>query len=106
MKVNYKNILLIILLLASFIGIFVIICLGLSEKKDVSFWLSCVSVFVAITNAILLFITLKSQVEGTNNQKQAFEQERFKTTFFNLLDNHRNLTEKLSVSVMVPCGVP
>ena len=100
MKVNYKNILLIILLLASFIGIFVIICLGLSEKKDVSFWLSCVSVFVAITNAILLFITLKSQVEGTNNQKQAFEQERFETTFFNLLDNHRNLTEKLSVSVM------
>ena len=101
MKVNYKNILLIILLLASFIGIFVIICLGLSEKKDVSFWLSCVSVFVAITNAILLFITLKSQVEGTNNQKQAFEQERFETTFFNLLDNHRNLTEKLSVSIMV-----
>ncbi len=101
MKVNYKNILLIILLLASFIGIFVIICLGLYEKKDVSFWLSCVSVFVAITNAILLFITLKSQVEGTNNQKQAFEQERFETTFFNLLENHRNLTEKLSSSVMV-----
>ena len=46
MKVNYKNILLIILLLASFIGIFCIICLGLSEKKDVSFWLSCVSVLL------------------------------------------------------------
>lgn len=98
---NYKNILSIILLTVSFIGLSLIVCLGMSEQKDASFWVSCVSVFVAITNAILLFITLKSQVEGTNNQKQAFEQERFETTFFNLIENQRNLTERLSVSVMI-----
>ncbi len=60
-----------------------------------------IGVWVSIANAIFLFATLCSQNRGINNQKESFAQERFETTFFNLLESHRKLTEELSVSAMV-----
>ena len=60
-----------------------------------------IGVWVSIANAIFLFATLSSQNRGINNQKESFAQERFETTFFNLLESHRKLTEELSVSAMV-----
>ena len=58
-------------------------------------------VWVSIANAIFLYATLSSQNRGINNQKESFAQERFETTFFNLLESHRKLTEELSVYAMV-----
>jgi len=49
----------------------------------------------AVISIILLFITL-------NHQDRSFKQERFETTFFNLLETHKKLTEELTVSQIVP----
>lgn len=49
----------------------------------------------AIVSITLLYITLK-------NQDRSFKQERFETTFFNLLETHKKLTEELTVSQIVP----
>ena len=51
--------------------------------------ISCTSCLMAIANAFLLYATLSSQREYN-------KQERFETTFFNLLDNHRRLFKILT----------
>ena len=41
---------------------------------------------VSAANTILLYLTLTSQHNGLENEKSARIQERFETTFFNLLE--------------------
>lgn len=53
---------------------------------------------IAIANAILLYQTLQTQREDIEKQHIHFKQERFETTFFNLLDYHRKLTDGLSAT--------
>ena len=52
---------------------------------------------ISMANAILLYLTLTSQNDGIANEKAARRQERFETTFFNLLEFHRKLVEEISI---------
>ncbi len=63
---------------------------------DSDFWPVYLGTCVAIANALLLYATLKSQNQGIKNEKEAHMQERFETTFFNLLESQRKLTENIS----------
>ena len=47
---------------------------------------SIVAAIASLLNAVLLFITL-------NHQDRSFEQERFETTFFNLLELRRKIVD-------------
>ena len=62
------------------------------------FWAILVGSCVAIANALLLYATLNSQNHGIKNEKEAHRQERFETTFFNLLESQRKLTEEISAN--------
>ena len=62
------------------------------------FWAILVGSCVAIANALLLYATLNSQNHGIENEKEAHRQERFETTFFNLLESQRKLTEEISAN--------
>lgn len=64
------------------------------------FWPVYIGTCVAIANALLLYATLNLQNQGIKNEKEAHRQERFETTFFNLLESQRKLTESISVD----CG--
>ena len=66
------------------------------------FWAILVGSCVAIANALLLYATLNSQNHGIENEKEAHRQERFETTFFNLLESQRKLTEEIG-SLAKPC---
>lgn len=66
-------------------------------QTDPEFWAIFIGSTVAIANAILLFVTLRAQNEGIANEKYAHRQERFETTFFNLLESQRRLTEEISI---------
>lgn len=63
-----------------------------------NFWAVYVSSGIAIANALLLYATLRSQNESIVNTKEAHRQERFETTFFNLLDYQRRLTEEIVIN--------
>ena len=54
--------------------------------------ISFVGLCIAIANALLLYATLMFQ-------GKSFRQERFETTLFNLLDNHRKLINEIRFSV-------
>lgn len=53
--------------------------------------------FVSAANTILLYLTLTSQHNGLENEKSARIQERFETTFFNLLESQRKLTNEIFI---------
>ena len=57
---------------------------------DGSCYGSFISGVAAIANAILLYLTLR-------RQGRSFKQERFETTFFNLLSNHEKVVERLFI---------
>lgn len=57
---------------------------------DGSCYGSFISGVAAIANAILLYLTLR-------RQGRSFKQERFETTFFNLLSNHEKVVERLLI---------
>lgn len=61
------------------------------------FWATFIGSIVAISNALLLYATLNSQKEGLENEKDANRRERFETTLFNMLENHRKLTDEISI---------
>lgn len=52
---------------------------------------------ISVANAILLYSTLKLQGKGITNEKDAHRQQQFETTFFNLLEFQRRLTEEIVV---------
>lgn len=98
-QANVSIIIPIVILILASIGLFLSFdTVKTMTNSDLITW---ISIWVAIANTILLYATLSSQNRGLKNQRESFELERFETTFFNLLENHRNLTEKLSSSVMV-----
>jgi hypothetical protein len=98
-QANVSIIIPIVILILASIGLF--LSFGTVKTTTNSDLISWISIWVAIANTILLYATLSSQNKGLKNQRESFELERFETTFFNLLENHRKQTEKLSVSVMV-----
>lgn len=55
---------------------------------DKGSWGNLLSGIAALFNAVLLFLTLK-------RQDRSFTQERFEITFFNLLENHKKITEEI-----------
>lgn len=65
-------------------------------KTSLIFWATFIGSCIAIANAILLYATLNSQKESLANEKKAHKQERFETTFFNLLQVQRKITDELS----------
>ena len=62
------------------------------------YWTTLLAVFISIANALLLYATLKSQQGSIKNEKTSHRQERFETTFFNLLESNRKLINEISVS--------
>ena len=50
-----------------------------------------ISGIAALFNALLLYLTLK-------RQDRSFNQERFETTFFNLLESHKKITEEIELT--------
>lgn len=84
-----------------------IICIGYAVCVGVAHWqiydlpellsdsdklLGFIGAYMAIANAILLYATL-------SYQGRSFKQERFETTLFNLLDNHRKLVSSIHFNV-------
>lgn len=67
-------------------------------KTSPGFWSNFIGSCIAIANALLLYATLRSQNESIVNTKEAHRQERFETTFFNLLDYQRRLTEEIVIN--------
>ncbi len=67
-------------------------------QTNPEFWAIFIGSTIAIANAILLFVTLKSQNIGIANEKEARRQERFETTFFNLLESHQKLVEDIYIN--------
>lgn len=59
-------------------------------ENDYYSFATCVVTFL---NAILLYLTLISQ-------NRSFRKERFETTFFNLLDNHRKVTDEIVIETI------
>lgn len=80
--------------LVLFVIALILLCLC---KTSLIFWATFIGSCIAIANAILLYATLNSQKESLANEKKAHKQERFETTFFNLLQVQRKLTDELSV---------
>lgn len=64
----------------------------INYDSDSKFLLEYVNACMAIANAILLYATLTFQ-------GRTFRQERFETTFFHLLDNHRKLINEIRFKV-------
>ena len=64
------------------------------------FWAVLLSCLIAIANALLLYATLNSQKKTAENERAIHEQERFETTFFNLLEYQRKLSDELSINTL------
>lgn len=77
-----------------FIIAFILVC---SCNTSLVFWATFIGSCIAIANAILLYATLMSQNKSIANEREAHKQERFETTFFNLLQVQRKLTDELLV---------
>ena len=70
----------------------------IDSENSPSFWATFIGSCIAIANALLLYATLKSQNESIINTKAAHRQERFETTFFNLLDFQRKLRNEIAIN--------
>lgn len=80
-----------LLLLSFFLLIGILFCQFLNgnyEEKIGSLISGIVVCFISIANAILLYRTLKVQVNGNKTRDDVAKQERFETTLFNLLDKY------------------
>lgn len=91
----------ILLIILSLIGILILfhnIPLHLTAQTSPEFWVAFFGSTIAIANAILLYITLRSQNEGIANEKENRKQEQFEISFFNLLEFHRKLTNEISIT--------
>lgn len=75
----------------SFIGVVILLvnvpwCFSCYTQPE--FWATLISATVAISNALLLYATLRSQ-------NSSFERERFENTFYKMLDVHQRLTNQI-----------
>ena len=78
------DILIVVILLLIAISIIIRNCISCWDKGS---WGNMISGIAALFNALLLYLTLK-------RQDRSFNQERFETTFFNLLESHKKITEE------------
>ncbi len=89
------------IIVLSLLGVLILSCFSpfwhFNYQMNPSYWATLIGSAVAIANAILLYSTLNSQKEGLENEKKIHKQERFETTFFNLLQIQRKLTDELSI---------
>ena len=92
----YLAVITIVVAIVAVVGLFINVPWHFTCQTSPEFWAIFIGSIIAIANAILLFITLKSQNEGIANEKVAHKQEQFETTFFNLLEFQRKLTEEIS----------
>lgn len=53
---------------------------------------------IGLVNAILLYFTLREQYRFNEHQIRISEEEQFKSTFFNLLQEHRDIKQKVESS--------
>ena len=74
-----------------------IVCIFDGENSPI-FWATFIGSCIAIANALLLYATLRSQNESIVNTKEAHRQERFETTFFNLLEFQRKLVDGMAIN--------
>ena len=74
-----------------------IVCIFDGENSPI-FWATFIGSCIAIANALLLYATLRSQNESIVNTKEAHRQERFETTFFNLLEFQRKLVDEMAIN--------
>lgn len=91
------------LIVLSLIGVIILLIFGFCGIEcchNLDFWPVYIGTCVAIANALLLYVTLNSQKRGIENEKDAHRQDRFETTFFNLLESQRKLTDEIAVD----CG--
>lgn len=58
---------------------------------DKGCWGNLISGIASLFNTLLLYLTLK-------RQDRSFNQERFETTFFNLLESHKKITEEIELT--------
>ena len=99
----------VLLLLISFILLFGIVsyklCTTNKDCKDEdnigSLTGGIVICVISAANTILLYLTLTSQHNGIENEKLARIQEQFETTFFNLLESQRKLTDEIIIETNV-----
>lgn len=82
------DILIVVILLLIAISIIIWNCISCWDKGS---WGNMISGIAAIFNALLLYLTLK-------RQERSFNQERFETTFFNLLESHKKITEEIELT--------
>ena len=90
-----------IAIVAVVMSLLLVFCVGIAQWHliDLPSPLNCTSdlfgfigALMAIANALFLYATL-------SYQGRSFRQERFETTFFNLLENHRKLVKSISFKV-------
>ena len=82
------DILIVVILLLIAISIIIWNCISCWDKGS---WGNMISGIAALFNALLLYLTLK-------RQDRSFNQERFETTFFNLLESHKKITEEIELT--------
>lgn len=85
------------LILISLIASYGLLLFGFRCLSNPELWALSISAFMAIANAILLFSTLQSQKEAFSYERETRKLERFETTFFNLLEFQRKLTEDICI---------
>ena len=56
-----------------------------------------VGAFITIANALLLYATLRTQILNQKRQEELVIRERFETTFFNLLQSHRQIANEIQI---------
>ena len=86
-----------LLLVLSFCGAICYSCSMKSNEDASAIWITA---FIAIANALLLFATLRTQRNAIVSEKKTADQERFETTFFNLLQNNRALIPELQIDTI------
>ncbi len=74
------------------------ICIGFAEKEgQIGDTIGGITApIIGILSILLLFFTLKEQMEFNEKQKELSNDEQFKSTFFNLLQVQRDIIEKIA----------
>ena len=83
-------------LIIAIVLILITLACNFDSEKSPIFWATFIGSCIAIANALLLYATLGSQNESIRNEKEAHRQQRFETTFFNLLEFQRRMVDEIA----------
>ena len=98
------SVLLIMALILVLISLAIMVLSSLYDKG--SLYISAINIesakeyityLLATANILLLYETLISQNRGIKNEKEAYERSQFETTFFNMLDTFRKITDEIKL---------